>query len=283
MALIRLAEIREKAFMDTELQVAETMQQSMVFDYRSKPPRSVVIADHYEPVLRVGGDWFSIIESERDDSVFVIMGDVTGHGLAQGLITTAMAGAMTLIESWIRDQTQATAISPAAVITHLNSVMQKLLGTSTMRMTCVAAQINYRQGWLKVCNAGHTFPLVLRQSAVSDSKVEALARQQQRMLGASPVEAALNHQYTDAQYAITEGDLLVFYTDGLTEARGKDGRSFHRPFQRHVSKINTVRTATDLRDEILAQFRTHTLDVPVQDDICLIVIGKRPTSAKQVA
>ncbi len=287
MALIRAAEIREKAFIDTELQVAETMQQSMVFDYKSNPPRSIVVADHYEPVLRVGGDWFSIIESRDARSVFVIMGDVTGHGLAQGLITTAMAGAMTLIESLVKDQETSQFMTPADIITHLGTVMRKLLGQGTLRMTCVAAQINFDLGILKVCNAGHTFPLMLRQSEAEGTKAEALSKLQQNMLGgeSSPgrSEQKSEQGYVNATYNIGKRDLLVFYTDGLTEAKSKDGRGFYRPFQRQFGKISSARSATALRDEILSQFRSHTNDVPVADDICLIVIGRRPDNIEEAA
>ncbi|MEN9833915.1 MAG: Phosphoserine phosphatase [Pseudomonadota bacterium] len=283
MGLIRLSEIREKAFIDTELQVAETMQQSMVFDYKSNPPHSVVIADHYEPVLRVGGDWFSIIESSDNRNVFVIMGDVTGHGLAQGLITTAMAGAMTLIEGLIRDQEAAKFMTPADIITHLATVMRKLLGKSTLRMTCVAAQINFEAGALAICNAGHTFPLLLRQSAGVGTKAEALSKLQQNMLGGDDRLDRPRHGYENATYEIGKSDLLVFYTDGLTEARSKDGRGFYRPFQRQFAKISSKRSSAALRDEILSQFRSHTSDVPVADDICLMVIGHRADGVEEAA
>ncbi|MBM4252757.1 MAG: serine/threonine-protein phosphatase [Deltaproteobacteria bacterium] len=283
MGLIRLSEIREKAFIDTELQVAETMQQSMVFDYKSNPPQSVVVADHYEPVLRVGGDWFSVIESSDGRNVFVIMGDVTGHGLAQGLITTAMAGAMTLVEGLIKGQQAATFMTPADIITHLATVMRKLLGKSTLRMTCVAAQVNFEVGTLAICNAGHTFPLLLRQSDAGSTKAEPLSRLQQNMLGGEDRWDKTGQGYVNATYNIGKRDLIVFYTDGLTEARSKDGRGFYRPFQRQFGKISSVRSATALRDEILAQFRSHTSDVPAEDDICLMVIGRKSDSLEEVA
>ena len=282
-ALIRQSFIRESAFIAAELQVAETVQRSMLVDQESKPPRSAVIAYHYAPVLRVGGDWFNVIESRDGNSVYVIMGDVTGHGLAQGLITTAMAGAMTLVESLIHDFNNTSIMTPAAIISQLNNVILKLIGTSNLRMTCVAAQIDFKSGRLAICNAGHTFPLILRQGSDGHRKIEALARKQQYMLGDDSTHGSVPHQYTDAIYSLGLDDLLVVYTDGLTEAVGKDGRSFARPFHRYVQKINSHRTASELRDEILTLFKNHTLDVPAEDDICLVVIGKRAETAAKVA
>jgi len=231
----------------------------------------------------VGGDWFSVIESRDGNSVYVIMGDVTGHGLAQGLVTTAMAGAMTLVESLIHDFNNTSIMTPAAIISQLNNVILKLIGTSNLRMTSVAAQIDFKSGRLAICNAGHTFPLILRQGSDGHRKIEALARKQQYMLGDDSTHGSVPHQYADAIYSLGLDDLLVVYTDGLTEAVGKDGRSFARPFHRYVQKINSHRTANELRDEILTLFKNHTLDVPAKDDICLVVIGKRAETAAKVA
>ena len=103
------------------------------------------------------------------------------------------------------------------------------------------------------------------------------------MLGDEGTHRVAPHQYTDAFYNLGLDDLLVFFTDGLTEAVDKDGRSFARPFHRHVQKIHSHKSAGELRDEILTLFKNHTLDVPAEDDICLVVIGKREETAAQVA
>jgi hypothetical protein len=174
-------------------------------------------------------------------------------------------------------------MTPADIITHLATVMRKLLGKSTLRMTCVAAQINFEAGALAICNAGHTFPLLLRQSAGVGTKAEALSKLQQNMLGGDDRLDRPRHGYENATYEIGKSDLLVFYTDGLTEARSKDGRGFYRPFQRQFAKISSKRSSAALRDEILSQFRSHTSDVPVADDICLMVIGHRADGVEEAA
>lgn len=68
LAMIRQSFIRETAFISAELTVAEAVQRSMLVE-STKSLRRAAVAFHYEPVLRVGGDWFSVIESDRKSVV----------------------------------------------------------------------------------------------------------------------------------------------------------------------------------------------------------------------
>ena len=282
LAITRLSLVRDTALIATELQVAETVQRSMIID-EARLPAIATFAFHYEPVLRVGGDWFSVIESPDGSSVYLILGDVTGHGLAQGLITTAMAGAMTIIESMIHGVDHASTKRPAHIVSLLDSVMHRLVGKSNLRMTCVAAQLDFATMQLTICNAGHTFPLILRQTAGTKPRLEALAKNQQIMLGDASANELAAHSYTDTTYDFGPDDVLLFYTDGLTEALDKDGRAFVRKFQRHISKVSTAQQVETLCQDVLELFSAHVQDVPVKDDICLVVVGKKPLDAVKAA
>lgn len=273
LAMIRQSFIRETAFIAAELQVAEAVQRSMLLD-ESKMPAHAVLSYHYEPVLRVGGDWFSVIESRDGSSLYVILGDVTGHGLAQGLVTTAMSGALNIVESMIHDYDAVTISRPCQIVTQLNNVVSRLAGKSNLRMTCVAAQIDFKNMKLSICNAGHTFPLLIHQKGGS-ARTESLAKNQQHMLG-DDAFLGMTHVYTDAVYDFHEDDMLLLYTDGLTEAVDKDGKAFLRKFLRHIVKTTQVRSVPQIKDDLLKLFRTHTGEVPVKDDICLLIVGKKP-------
>jgi serine phosphatase RsbU (regulator of sigma subunit) len=280
-AMNRQSFIRESAFIETELVVAETVQRSMLLE-EGRMPANAVISYHYETVLRVGGDWFSIIESRDGNSIYVILGDVTGHGLAQGLVTTAMSGALNIIESMIHDYELQTIDRPWQIVSHLDSVIRKIAGKSNLRMTCVAAKIDFRDNKLYICNAGHTFPIMVHQKDQAGVRVESLARNQQHILGEDHF-ITNNHTYSDAEYEFDDDDLLVFYTDGLIEAGDAEGKSFHRKFHRHFSKMSNPRNVQQLKDDVLHLFRMHTGSVTPKDDICLLVVGKRRDAASRVA
>src|SRR5690606_25681592 len=116
------------------------------------------------------------------EHLYLILGDVTGHGLAQGLVTTAVAGAVNIIDSLIHDSDADMQITPSRIITQLNRVLIKIAGKSNLHMTCVVARIDYKQGRMLVCNAGHTFPLCL-SPAGGLTEIRSLSKNQQHMLG----------------------------------------------------------------------------------------------------
>jgi sigma-B regulation protein RsbU (phosphoserine phosphatase) len=280
LALIRQSFIRETAFIAAELQVAETVQRSMLPDDARTPARAIV-AYHYEPVLRVGGDWFSVIESRNKQDIYVILGDVTGHGLAQGLVTTAVAGALQVLESLIHDFGSTAVVTPSQIVTQLNNVITRIAGKSNLRMTCVAAKLELESRRLLVCNAGHTFPLMIRKQAET-VKVETLTRKQQFMLGEETAREN-GFSYSDAEYALGDEDVLLLYTDGLTDAVDKEGKSFSRKFYRFFSRIGEQTAPHQVKDDLIKLLRAHTQDVPVKDDICVLVITRKPEREVGVA
>lgn len=277
LAMIRQSFIRETAFITAELQVAETVQRSMLPD-ASRAPQSADVSFHYEPVLRVGGDWFSCFESSGGNALYVILGDVTGHGLAQGLVTTAVSGAVDIVENLINTYDDHALNSPAQIVSLINNVIGRIAGKSNLRMTCVAVKIDFATNKLYVCNAGHTFPIMIRQNESKNAVVEPLVKKQQPMLGD---EAALvrGHRYENAEYDFSEEARLLLYTDGLTEALDPHGRAFNRSLMRHFNGLTDINTVDGIRDRIVHLFQQHTFSVPVKDDICLIAVAKKPESS----
>lgn len=280
-AMNRQSFIRESAFIETELVVAETVQRSMLLE-ENRMPSNALVSYHYETVLRVGGDWFSLIESRDGHSLYIILGDVTGHGLAQGLVTTAMSGAINIIESMIHEYEHSMINRPHQIVSHLDSVIRKIAGKSNLRMTCVAAKVDFKNNKLFICNAGHTFPIMVHQGRSEAVRIESLARNQQHILGEDHFITE-DHTYSDAEYDFNNEDLLVFYTDGLIEANDGEGKSFHRKFHRHFSKMSQPGNVKQLKDDLLHLFRVHTGNITPKDDICLLVVGMRPESATKVA
>jgi serine phosphatase RsbU (regulator of sigma subunit) len=283
LAMTRQSFIRETAFIAAELQVAETVQRSML-PGESGLHGKARIAYHYEPVLRVGGDWFSVMESRDGDSLYVVLGDVTGHGLAQGLVTTAMAGAIRIVQSMLRHATAPVFEAPSEIVTQLDDVIAHVAGKSNLRMTCVAARLDFREMRLTVCNAGHTFPLLIQPPAEAGGRprIQSIARNQQLMLGEEPADGR-EKRYVDAVYPFTVDDHLLFYTDGLTEAQDRDGKAFVRKFHRHLSHLQTVGDATGIKDKLIELFRSHIEGVPAKDDICVLVIGADKARATRAA
>ena len=170
-------------------------------------------------------------------------------------------------------------MNPSDIVNQLSEVVSKITGKSNLRMTLVAARLDLQENKILVTNAGHTFPLVLKNLGDKNINVGSLAKNQQHMLGEDSLRSK-EVKYTDAEYDMDENDYLVFFTDGLTEALSKEGKAFNRKFLRHLSKSEAGKTVAQTLDNIMRTFETHTSDVPVNDDICVVVIGKKQVEGK---
>lgn len=92
------AALEEKTKIGAEIALAENVQKGLT---RKPLPKhsKLKVETFYKPALRLGGDWYAVMEVEKLNSTFVMIGDVTGHGLAQGLIVGAVQGALATIET----------------------------------------------------------------------------------------------------------------------------------------------------------------------------------------
>jgi len=155
-----------------------------------------------ERTSRIGGDWYLATTDHRGGAVCAI-GDVAGHGLAAA---TAMAQLRYGLSAWI-----ATGVTdPGALMSNLNQLCLRLGITSTAIVTHFDAE----SGGLTWAQAGHPAPLLARGGVTVD-----LDRPAGMLLGTMGDTA-----YDSTDLALSPGDLLLFYTDGLIEHRTEDSK-----------------------------------------------------------
>jgi len=157
--------------------------------------------------------------------------------------------------------------------------LKRVAGKSDLTMTCLAAEIDFRNGTLKACNASHTFPILVREND-PENVARHLHKGQQRMLGAGMGEDG-EAPFASVTYPLQAGDLLVMYTDGLSEAKSLKSGIFGRFLFRSLKHPRSFASAGELRDEILAMFNYYTQQVPIEDDVCFLVV-KLPEKAASV-
>ena len=278
-AMIRQSFIRESAFMTAELKVAESVQRATLPGQKLSRLRADV-GFHYEPVLRVGGDWTHVIEAPDEKSIYVLMGDVTGHGIAQSMITAAVSGALESLQGMMAMGGISAAHEPTDILKLISRIVDKVGGDSNMQMTCAAVKIDFQNNTITVANAGPQFPILLEPLKSNRLKVRALTGGLLPILGMNlAISGRKRLQVKDAVFPFPAGSRLVLFTDGLVDGRSSSGKTFHRQFIRHLSKIEPGMTSATITDAIVASFRKHTSGGNVKDDVCLVVIGKRATTA----
>ena len=131
-------------------------------------------------------------------------------------------------------------------------------------MSCCYVLFEPRAGRLHYANAGHPYPYLYRAGEGFLHRLEAL----DPILGALDVGAG---GYAERTLPWEPGDVLVMYTDGVTEARDIEGRMFeHASLEACIAETGTD-SAEDLRDRILARISEHAGGGLQDDDLTLVI------------
>jgi len=214
------------------------------------------IAYHFEPAGTVGGDYCDVIQSEASPDVFILLGDVSGKGVAASIL-------MANLHATFRSLADA-GLPVEALMARANRLFcQSTLDTHYATLVCGRAAPT---GEIEVVNAGHWPALVVRGDGVET-------------VGATGVPLGLfcGSEYKPARVALAPGELLVLHTDGLSEARNPAGDEYGTG---HVTTRLAELAAAGERDphrvaaaclRDLAAFRDGT---PLQDDLTLMVVRR---------
>jgi hypothetical protein len=172
--------------------------------------RNFVLESAYLPVNGVGGDFFQVLPL-KDDSLLIVVGDVSGKGLQAAMNSSTLVGAL-------RNE---LAHDPKTVLTHLNHVLIGAVsspGTAVKELdcapcfaTCLCARI-YPDGTVTIANAGHLSPY-------RDGREVALSP-------SLPLGVIAESEYEQTTFQLNRGDRLVFLSDGVVEATNAEGELF---------------------------------------------------------
>jgi len=242
----------EKERFAKELEIAKGIQQSFLPD-AAPDIAGIEIAAKNIPALEVGGDFYDFIPLGKDRWGLVIA-DVSGKGVPAALF-------MALSRTLIRASTLASA-DPAVAIGHANQLICEDSKTS-MFVTLFYAILDSRAMTLDYVNAGHNPPLLLKGT----SSDVVLLRAKGIALGLTD-----DVDLQSVRMDLRPGDVLVLYTDGVTEAINDREEEFGEQRLLSVITENRMLPAGELLEEILAAINTFAGSRPQHDDITLMVL-----------
>jgi hypothetical protein len=190
---------RERQILEQEVEQARQVQRVIV---PQEPVRvqGFTIESEYLPARQVSGDFFQIIPIEKDASLLIVAGDVTGKGLKAGMLAALLVGTIRTAVYYDPD--------PLAVLKALN---QGLLGSGNAQATCLALRIEIN-GATILANAGHMTPYL---------NGEPLA-----MEGALPLGIVDSAEFSVMRFKLNEHDRLMLMSDGIAEAIDANGKLF---------------------------------------------------------
>ena len=247
---------RERLRMREEIEYARKIQLSML--PQSAPEVGWLdLAAASLPATEVGGDYYEYFQLSESLLVLVI-GDVAGHGLASGLLLSGVRSCLYLLEEYLA--------APVEILERLNHMVRRTTDKRTY-MTLLCAVLDRSEDTLTVVSAGH--PPVLHYS-VHTGSFDEVGR------GAPPLGTFLDARYVPERRSVAAGDLLVFYTDGLVEARNAHGHEYgDERLKRAASRAAGSRTARDVRDAVLGDLANFKGDQEQMDDLTLVVLRLR--------
>ena len=251
--LLMLLEVAERLSLKGELEVAREIQLALL-PKGTYASGDMEISGVTKPANTVGGDFYDVLP-QSDGSIVLTLGDVAGKGSPAALLMALLLAALrTLVEE---------RMSPAALVARLNIQICRHSPASRF-ITLVYGVYDPASGRLIYVNAGQNPPLIRRR----DGRFEKLA-------GTGIALGLFEHAtYEAAETVLAPGDMIVLYSDGITEAEDPAGQPFEESGLEMVIERSAERPAFAVTTDVLAAVQDHAHRARFADDLTILVLKR---------
>lgn len=244
--------------LETERTTTETLQRAFHSEFETLP--GCDIASEYISASRnaaVGGDVFDVYRLS-DRIALVLIADVSGKGVDAAVITAFIRFTIRGIALRRRD--------PAAILAEFNTAFPRAVANPYLFVSMFVGMLDFVDYSLAYASGGHDSAYVRRR----DGSVEQLAV-------TGPILGVMEEPYETRTIALDPLDTIVLATDGLTEARDKQGRQLQEEAVQYIS--DSGKTAREIVKRLIALLRERTGN-NLTDDIALLAITVGTESAR---
>ncbi|MGA7709330.1 MAG: PP2C family protein-serine/threonine phosphatase [Acidobacteriaceae bacterium] len=253
---VELQRTVERGTTRIEMQEAELERASEI--QRSLLPRTVPqlagfeVAGAWQPASTVSGDYYDVLQLD-DHRLGICIADVAGKGVSAALL---MANVQAAVRAFASD-----GASPAVVCAKVNRLLHENIATGKF-VTFFYGILDSETRTFQYCNAGHLYPIL-----VSGGMVRMFEQGGGAVLG-----VFADWIYEDFKIELREGDRLLLFTDGITEASDVNGQEFEESRIAAFAEANGRLSAKELNQGLLAQV-TSFCNAQFLDDATLLVIA----------
>lgn len=247
----------EKRALEDELFLASKIHRALL-------PQTVEPIDGFDLSVQslaagtVGGDFFNFFPPRSGGGTRVVVADTMGKGVPAALIMSHVQGALRILSEEID--------SPARLLSRLNSwLCRNVPVTKFVTLTCVSVDVTSSpRAHLTYANAGHCPPILVRTGGA----VERL----------DPTGGVLGvheqFEYTERKLQMHPGDLLLIYTDGVTEAASPSGELYDEA--RLIERVSPWRSmpSEEILSRLLNDVREFTGSDTFQDDMTVVALKR---------
>ncbi|MDO8549224.1 MAG: PP2C family protein-serine/threonine phosphatase, partial [Ignavibacteria bacterium] len=249
-----LEESIEKERLEKELDVAREIQRKIL---PSKDPvyEKLSVSSVFIPAFEVGGDYYDFFEMDDNKFGFIIA-DVSGKGISAAFIMAEVKGIFESLSKIIE--------SPREILIKANQILKRSLDRKNF-VSAAYGLIDFKREVISIARAGHC-PLLL----VRDGKVDNIR----------PRGIGLGLNYGD-QFQLTleeieldlrDNDMIVLYTDGITEAKNIDMEDFGETKFEKILLDNSEKSADEISNEVIKEITQFSKHNTQHDDITLVIL-----------
>jgi len=242
-----------------QLEIAKHIQLSLLPDHALRSS-GVEVAGLCVPASQVGGDYFDFFENST--AIDVTIADVSGHSVGAALLMTEVRSALRLEAR----RSGAAKAAPGRVLRELNELLYDDLTKAESFITMFYAKYEPETRVLKYANAGHNQALLMRTSSDECLSLDADGL----ILGALP-----NVDFEEKSIGLLPCDVLLFYTDGVIEARDARGEFFGLHRLRKAFHAHRALPPEELTTRVLAEVRAFCGNQSLDDDVAIVVMQVR--------
>ena len=239
-----------------ELEIAETIQKRLV-------PSEAPANEDYDfawssiSAKSIGGDYVDFVVSDLGE-ICAIVADAAGHGINSALLMTSFRANYRGHAAWL---------DPSELSVSLNNEVAHEVGPTGMFITAALVRIEPESNQMTFCSAGHNPTMVYRAATATVEQIDSHG---------PPMGFMADAEYEGYTGSLEPGDVLLLYTDGITEATDADLEMFgEERLERLLCEHAVNGSAQDVLDAALAELTAFTSQEHYEDDVSLMVIKAR--------
>ncbi len=226
---------------------------------RLLPPRQVAagcweIVHYFRAAGPVSGDYLDLIRSrDREEEVYVFLGDVSGKGVAASLLMSHLHAVFRSL------------IPGGGALSHMVGRANHVFRESSLASqyaTLISAHLG-AEGQVELCNAGHCLPYRLNGGGVRPVECTGL-----------PLGLFAESTFESCRLSLSPGERLFLYTDGLVEAHDRGHREYGSQRLEGVLAQSTSRNSREVLEHILEDHSRFLGGLPLHDDLAVMIVER---------
>lgn len=229
--------------------------QRHLFPRRLPQPSPMRFDAQYYPHDLIGGDFYDVLEL-ADDTCGVLLADVRGHGVSAALYTMWLKN--------LENEFRSRAHDPVAMVTAMNRSLAAFAVEESFA-TAVYGVLDASSAEFAYCNAGHPPPILYHASTGTLSELESHGM---------PLGIISDETYASSTAHLAPGDILFFYTDGMTDVTDAEGAMLNPQRLGEIFLSEIPRGFDGLLDRIYTRVVDISADVSLTDDCTMLTITR---------